>query len=111
MPRDIVHSYFIIENLDGQELEGWLETNVLVIPGRKLSLYCFDVNWSEWSGKFKVKFDDVEFHESLVLGLTKTAGRHSLLSSSPSTFQRVSAIRLTETTKLAIDGLGSTFLD
>ena len=97
-----------------KELQEWLEANVLVIPEpRAVSLYCFDVNWSEWSGKFKVKFDDVELQESLGFRVGEN-GRPKFdlpLFTSPLNLPAsFSAIRLTETTKLAIDeGLHRSF--
>ena len=77
----------------------------LLFQSRKLSLFIADVNWSEWSGKFKVKFDDVEFHESLGFRVGEN-GRPKFdlpIFTSPQPSSEFSAIRLTETTKLAIE--------
>jgi hypothetical protein len=56
-----------------QELEAWLKDNVLIIPEPKaVTLYCFDVDWSDWSGEFRVKFDDFELDDSLSLRMEIT---------------------------------------
>ncbi len=97
-----------------QELEEWLETNVLVIPEPlAVSLYCFDVNWSDWSGTFKLKFDDFELEDPVGLGIGIDGRTKFYLPAFtsplgvPATF---SAIRLTGKTELAvIEGLNRTF--
>ena len=97
-----------------KELQEWLEANILVIPEpRAVSLYCFDVNWSEWSGKFRVKFNDFEFQESLSFKVGENGWPKfdlPMFTSPLNLPASFSAIRLTETTKLAIDaGLHRSF--
>jgi hypothetical protein len=56
-----------------QELEAWLKDNVLIIPEPKVvTLYYFDIDWSDWSGRFRVKFDDFELDDSLALRMENT---------------------------------------
>ena len=49
-----------------QKVQAWLQDNVLIIPEPKaVTLHSFDVDWSDWSGWFRVKFDDFEFEDDL----------------------------------------------
>ena len=97
-----------------KELEEWLNDNVLVIPEpNAVTLFSFDVNWTDWSGKFKVKFDDFELNEWVALRVSENGRmRHDLPTFTsplnvPATF---SAVRLTEMTNLAIEkGLNYAF--
>ena len=95
-------------------LEEWLEANVLVIPEpRTAMLFNFDFNWSVWSGKFKVMFDDFELDEWLALRLNDN-GRMKfdlpIFTSPLNVPASFSAVRLTEMTSLAInEGLNCTF--
>ena len=95
-------------------LEEWLEANVLVIPEpRTVMLFNFDLNWSKWSGQFKLRFDDFELNEWVALRVSDNGRmRHDLPTFTsplnvPATF---SAVRLTEMTNLAIEkGLNYAF--
>ena len=97
-----------------KKLEEWLKDNVLVIPEpKRVTLYGFVPNWSEWSGKFKVKFDDFELQEWLALRLNDN-GRMKfdlpIFTSPLNVPASFSTVRLTEMTSLAIDeGLNCTF--
>ena len=51
-----------------QQLEEWLEENVLRIPEpEEVTLYSFEMNWRAWSGNFRVKFDDLELEDTFGL--------------------------------------------
>ena len=95
-------------------LAKWLKTNVLVIPEpTAVNLFSFDINWTDWSGKFKVKFDEFELEEWLALKVNDN-GRMKfelpVFTSPYSVPASVSAVRLTEMTSLAITkGLNCTF--
>ena len=97
-----------------KELEEWLQANVLIIPEpQAVTLFSFSLNWSDWSGKFKVKFDDFEFQEWISFRVGDN-GRPKfdfpIFTSPLNVPASFSAIRLTETTKLAIEeGLNCTF--
>ena len=75
-------------------------------------LYSFDINWSEWSGKFKVKFDDFELQELLALRVSengRTIFNLPIFTSPLNVPGSFSAVRLTEMTDLAInEGLNCT---
>ena len=44
-----------------KELQVWLAENVIDIPEpQEVTLSDFEINWSKWSGKFKVRFDEFE---------------------------------------------------
>lgn len=97
-----------------EELEEWLEANVLIVPEpQAVTLFSFNLNWSEWSGKFKVKFDDFHFHEWLGFRVSEN-GRPKfdlpIFTSPLNVPASFSAVRLTEMTSLAInEGLNCTF--
>lgn len=97
-----------------KKLEEWLKDNVLVIPEpKRVTLYGFVPNWSEWSGKFKLRFDDFELDEWLALRLNDN-GRMKfdlpIFTSPLNVPASYSAVRLTEMTSLAINkGLNCTF--
>ena len=56
-----------------QQLEEWLEENVLKIPEpEEVTLYSFEMNWRAWSGNFRVKFDDLELEDTFGLGMEIT---------------------------------------
>ena len=49
-----------------EKLQPWLKDNVLIIPEPKeVTLHSFSVDWSDWRGWFKVKFDDFEIEDQL----------------------------------------------
>ena len=51
----------------------WLSDNVIDIPEPKeVTLFDFEVNWSNWSGKFKIRFDDFVSESSFGLGTEMT---------------------------------------
>ena len=48
-----------------KQLGEWLQENVVEIPEpQEVTLYNFEINWSDWSGVFKVKFDDFEIEDT-----------------------------------------------
>ena len=75
--------------------------------------FCFDINWSDWSGEFKLKLDDFELEDSIRLGIGvdgRTEFHLPVFTSPLGVPASFSAIRLTEKTKLAIsEGLNRTF--
>ena len=95
-------------------LEEWLEANVLVIPEpRTVMLFNFDLNWSAWSGKFKLRFDDHELDEWVALRVSEN-GRMKydlpIFTSPLNVPASFSSVRLSEMTGLAINkGLNCTF--
>ena len=63
-----------------QQLEEWLEENVLKIPEpEEVTLYSFEMNWRAWSGNFRVKFDDLELEDTFGLGVEITLFRGSVM--------------------------------
>ena len=56
-----------------EELQIWLEENVVhFFDPKELTLFDFEVNWSNWSGKFKIRFDDFVSESSFGLGTEMT---------------------------------------
>ena len=56
-----------------EKLQAWLKDNVLIIPEPKVvTLHSFNVDWSEWRGWFRVKFDDFEIEDALDFGIENT---------------------------------------
>ena len=50
-------------------LQVWLKDNVLVVPApSEVTLHHFIVDWTNWSGKFRVTFDNLVFKETLTFG-------------------------------------------
>ena len=55
------------------DLEEWLEENIVKIPEpQKVTLYNFEIDWSDWSGVFRVKFDDFEVEDTFGFGMEVT---------------------------------------
>jgi hypothetical protein len=90
-----------------QELEAWLKDNVLIIPEPKaVTLYCFDVDWSDWSGEFRVKFDDFELDDSLSLRMEITGRpifQFPIFTSPLGVAASFSSINITSNTEQAIN--------
>ena len=56
-----------------EKLQAWLKDNVLIIPEPKVvTLHSFSVDWSNWRGWFRVKFDDFEIEDELDFGIDIT---------------------------------------
>ena len=56
-----------------KEVRAWLADNVVYIPEPKeVTLFDFEVNWSNWSGEFKIRFDDFVSEDSFGLGMEMT---------------------------------------
>jgi len=56
-----------------KELQIWLSENVTDVPEPKeVTLFDFEVNWSNWSGNFKIRFDDFVSEDSFGLGMEMT---------------------------------------
>lgn len=52
-----------------EQLQEWLADNVLVVPEpREVTLHHFIVDWADWSGEFRVTFDNLVFKEPLTFG-------------------------------------------
>jgi hypothetical protein len=61
------------ENNRLKEVRAWLADNVVYIPEPKeVTLFDFEVDWSNWSGKFKIRFDDFVNEDSFGLGMEMT---------------------------------------
>ena len=87
-----------------QKLEAWLKGNVLIIPEPKaVTLYCFDV---DWSGEFRVKFDDFELDDSLSLRMEisrRPIFRFPMFTSPLGVPASFSSINITSNTEQAIN--------
>ena len=56
-----------------KELKLWLAENVIDIPEpQEVTLFDFEINWSKWSGEFKVRFDEFECQEKFGLAMEMT---------------------------------------
>jgi len=56
-----------------KELQVWLTENVIEIPEpQEVTLFDFEINWSKWSGKFKVRFDEFECQDTFGLEMEMT---------------------------------------
>jgi len=56
-----------------KEVRAWLADNVVYIPEPKeVTLFDFEVDWSNWSGEFKIRFDDFVSEDSFGLGMEMT---------------------------------------
>ena len=56
-----------------EKLQAWLKDNVLIIPEPKVvTLHSFNVDWSDWRGWFRVKFDEFEIEDELDFGIEIT---------------------------------------
>ena len=61
------------ENNRLKEVRAWLADNVVYIPEPKeVTLFDFEVDWSNWSGEFKIRFDDFVSEDSFGLGMEMT---------------------------------------
>jgi len=97
-----------------EEVSAWLEENIKVyLEPNTVTLSSFQVDWSNFSGEFKVAFDNVVLPEDFRFGL-EASGKtmfympmfHSPLGA-PASY---AAIEITENTKTAImSGLRKTF--
>ena len=56
-----------------KDLQVWLAENVIEIPEpQEVTLFDFEMNWSKWSGKFKVRFDEFECQDTFGLEMEMT---------------------------------------
>ena len=56
-----------------KELKLWLAENVIDIPApQEVTLFDFEINWSKWSGDFKVRFDEFECQDTFGLAMEMT---------------------------------------
>ena len=56
-----------------KELKLWLAKNVIDIPvPQEVTLFDFEINWSKWSGDFKVRFDEFECQDTFGLAMEMT---------------------------------------
>mgnify|MGYP006123841741 CR=1 FL=1 len=56
-----------------KELKLWLAENVIDIPEpQEVTLFDFEINWSKWSGDFKVRFDEFECQDTFGLAMEMT---------------------------------------
>ena len=56
-----------------KEVRTWLSDNVIDIPEpQEVTLLDFEINWSNWSGEFKIRFDDFVREASWGLGMEMT---------------------------------------
>ena len=56
-----------------KELQVWLAENATEIPEpQEVTLFDFEMNWSKWSGKFKVRFDEFECQDTFGLEMEMT---------------------------------------
>lgn len=90
-----------------EKLQAWLKDNVLIIPEPKIiTLHSFSVDWSDWRGSFRVKFDDFEIENELDFGIEIT-GRptfHLPIFTSPlGVPASFASIEITSKTHQAID--------
>ena len=56
-----------------KDLQVWLAENATEIPEpQEVTLFDFEMNWSKWSGKFKVRFDEFECQDTFGLEMEMT---------------------------------------
>ena len=56
-----------------KDLQVWLAENVIEISEpQEVTLFDFEMNWSKWSGKFKVRFDEFECQDTFGLEMEMT---------------------------------------
>ena len=97
-----------------KELQLWLAENVTVIPEpQEVTLFDFEMNWSKWSGEFKVRFDEFECQDTFGLGMEITGLSKfyfPMFTSPLGVHASYRAIEITTNTHKAInEALGLTF--